>query len=143
MTISNIAKQLYKRSDEEKLLRGKPLEAVISTCIFIACRQAMCLECCNVVHVSKRDAWPVLQDTRTGFESISLRVLLHSIPTIAARGLAQRSCLCGTAAISTCLPTCDVLAVIFDNTALQTGGVQYLLQEGPSTSLVIYWAYKN
>ncbi|KIM56097.1 hypothetical protein SCLCIDRAFT_1220585, partial [Scleroderma citrinum Foug A] len=50
MTISNIAKQLYKRSDEEKLLRGKPLEAVISTCIFIACRQAMCLECCNVVH---------------------------------------------------------------------------------------------
>ena len=39
-TISDIAKQLYKRSDEEKLLRGKSLEAVIAACIFIACRQA-------------------------------------------------------------------------------------------------------
>lgn len=39
-TISDIAKQLYKRSDEEKLLRGKPLDAVIAACIFIACRQA-------------------------------------------------------------------------------------------------------
>ena len=39
-TISDIAKQLYKRSDEEKLLRGKNLDAVIAACIFIACRQA-------------------------------------------------------------------------------------------------------
>ncbi|KAG9317839.1 hypothetical protein JVU11DRAFT_2065 [Chiua virens] len=31
-------------SDEEKLLRGKPLEAVIAACIFIACRQAHCSE---------------------------------------------------------------------------------------------------
>ena len=29
-TISDIAKQLYKRSDEEKLLRGKNLDAVIA-----------------------------------------------------------------------------------------------------------------
>ncbi|KAF7336963.1 Transcription initiation factor IIB [Mycena venus] len=39
-TVSDIAKQLYKRSDEERLLRGKPLDAVIAVCIFIACRQA-------------------------------------------------------------------------------------------------------
>src|ERR1700731_3292306 len=39
-TISDIAKQLYKRSEEEKLLRGKATEAVIAACIFIACRQA-------------------------------------------------------------------------------------------------------
>lgn len=39
-TISDIAKQLYKRADEEKLLRGKSLEAVVAACIFIACRQA-------------------------------------------------------------------------------------------------------
>jgi transcription initiation factor TFIIB len=56
--ISDIAKQLYKRSDEEKLLRGKPLEAVIAACIFIACRQAHVprtfREICNLTHVSKK-----------------------------------------------------------------------------------------
>ena len=57
-TISDIAKQLYKRSDEEKLLRGKPLEAVIAACIFIACRQAHVprtfREICNLTQVSKK-----------------------------------------------------------------------------------------
>ncbi|KAJ7591527.1 hypothetical protein C8J56DRAFT_566106 [Mycena floridula] len=57
-TISDIAKQLYKRSDEEKLLRGKPMEAVIAACIFIACRQAHVprtfREICNLTHVSKK-----------------------------------------------------------------------------------------
>ncbi|KAF7294313.1 hypothetical protein HMN09_01160300 [Mycena chlorophos] len=49
---------LYKRSDEEKLLRGKPLDAVIAACIFIACRQAHVprtfREICNLTHVSKK-----------------------------------------------------------------------------------------
>jgi transcription initiation factor TFIIB len=57
-TICDIAKQLYKRADEEKLLRGKPMEAVIAACIFIACRQAHVprtfREICNMVHVSKK-----------------------------------------------------------------------------------------
>jgi len=57
-TISDIAKQLYKRSDEEKLLRGKPLEAVLAACIFIACRQAHVprtfREICNLTRVSKK-----------------------------------------------------------------------------------------
>ena len=57
-TISDIAKQLYKRSDEERLLRGKPLDAVIAACIFIACRQAHVprtfREICNLTHVSKK-----------------------------------------------------------------------------------------
>jgi len=57
-TISDIAKQLYKRSDEEKLLRGKPLDAVIAACIFIACRQAHVprtfREICNLTHVQKK-----------------------------------------------------------------------------------------
>jgi transcription initiation factor TFIIIB Brf1 subunit/transcription initiation factor TFIIB len=38
--ISDVAKWLYKRADKEKLLRGKPLDAVIAACIFIACQQA-------------------------------------------------------------------------------------------------------
>jgi transcription initiation factor TFIIB len=57
-TISDIAKQLYKRSDEEKLLRGKPMEAVIAACIFIACRQAHVprtfKEICTLTHVPKK-----------------------------------------------------------------------------------------
>jgi len=57
-TISDIAKQLYKRSDDEKLLRGKPLAAVIAACIFIACRQAHVprtfREICDLTKVSKK-----------------------------------------------------------------------------------------
>jgi transcription initiation factor TFIIB len=57
-TISDIAKQLYKRSDEEKLLRGKPFEAVVAACIFIACRQARVprtfREICNLTKVPKK-----------------------------------------------------------------------------------------
>ncbi|EFI27766.1 transcription initiation factor IIB [Coprinopsis cinerea okayama7 len=57
-TISDIAKQLYKRADEEKLLRGKPVEAVIAACIFIACRKAHVprtfREICNLTRVSKK-----------------------------------------------------------------------------------------
>lgn len=37
--VSDTAKQLYKRVDDEKLLRGKTAEAIIAACIFIACRQ--------------------------------------------------------------------------------------------------------
>ncbi len=57
-TISDIAKQLYKRANEEKLLRGKPLNAVIATCIFIACRQANVprtfREICSLTNISKK-----------------------------------------------------------------------------------------
>ncbi|KAJ7682310.1 cyclin-like protein [Mycena polygramma] len=57
-TISDIAKQLYKRSDEEKLLRGKPLDAAVAVCIFVACRQAHVprtfREICNLTHVSRK-----------------------------------------------------------------------------------------
>ncbi|KAF9090689.1 transcription initiation factor IIB [Mortierella sp. GBA35] len=37
--VSDIAKQIFKRAEDEKLLRGKPTENVIAACIFIACRQ--------------------------------------------------------------------------------------------------------
>jgi transcription initiation factor TFIIB len=57
-TISDIAKQLYKRADEEKMLRGKPYDAIVAACIFIACRQAHVprsfKEICNLTHVSKK-----------------------------------------------------------------------------------------
>lgn len=57
-TIGDTAKQLYKRSEEEKLLRGKPLEAVIAACIFIACRKNRVprtfREICQLTRVSKK-----------------------------------------------------------------------------------------
>ncbi|KAH8984317.1 cyclin-like protein [Lactarius akahatsu] len=57
-TISDITKQLYKRANEEKLLRRKPLDAVIAACIFVACRQARVPrtfnEICSLTHVSKK-----------------------------------------------------------------------------------------
>lgn len=36
--ITDTAKQLFKRASEEGVLKGKPQEAVIAACIFIACR---------------------------------------------------------------------------------------------------------
>jgi transcription initiation factor TFIIB len=57
-TTGDIAKQLYRRTEEEKLLRGKPLNAVTAACIFIACRQAHMprafREICDLTHVSKK-----------------------------------------------------------------------------------------
>jgi transcription initiation factor TFIIB len=37
--VANAAKHLYKIVEKEKFLKGKPQEAVIAGCIFIACRQ--------------------------------------------------------------------------------------------------------
>ena len=39
-TIVETSKQLFKRVDEEKILRNKPIDATIAACVFIACRQA-------------------------------------------------------------------------------------------------------
>jgi transcription initiation factor TFIIB len=39
-TVADVAKQLFKRADDERLLRGKQISAIIAACIFIACRQA-------------------------------------------------------------------------------------------------------
>lgn len=38
-SIIDTSKQLFKRVDEEKLLRGKNQDAIVAACIFIACRQ--------------------------------------------------------------------------------------------------------
>lgn len=37
--VSDTAKMLYRRTEEEKLLRGKQPEAIVAACLFIACRQ--------------------------------------------------------------------------------------------------------
>lgn len=56
--IADIAKQLYKRTDEEKILRGKSTEAIVACCIFIACRQGNVprsfREICQLTRVPKK-----------------------------------------------------------------------------------------
>ncbi|VDB87247.1 unnamed protein product [Peniophora sp. CBMAI 1063] len=39
-TVLDTAKVLYKQCDDEKIFRGKPMDASIVACIFVACRQA-------------------------------------------------------------------------------------------------------
>ncbi|KAF8313272.1 transcription initiation factor IIB [Clavulina sp. PMI_390] len=56
--IGDMAKQLYKRTDEEKILRGKSVDAIIACCIFIACRQGNAprtfREICEYTQVPKK-----------------------------------------------------------------------------------------
>jgi transcription initiation factor TFIIB len=57
--ISDIAKQLFKRTEDAKLLRGKTTESIIAACIFIACRQENVprtfKEICALTKVPKKD----------------------------------------------------------------------------------------
>lgn len=39
-SVSDTAKMLYRRCEEEKLLKGKQPDAIVAACLFIACRQA-------------------------------------------------------------------------------------------------------
>jgi len=56
--IADIAKQLYKRAEQEKILRGKTLDAAVACCIFIACRQGRVprtfKEICQLTNVPKK-----------------------------------------------------------------------------------------
>jgi len=56
--IADIAKQLYKRADQEKILKGKSIDAAVACCIFIACRQARVprtfKEICQLTNVPKK-----------------------------------------------------------------------------------------
>lgn len=99
-TISDIAKQLYKRSDEEKLLRGKPLEAVIAACIFIACRQAHVprtfREICNLTNVSKKTLGQCYKALEQAFNltpgSTSGNAAAHASPSTGPENLLVRYC---------------------------------------------------
>lgn len=58
-TVTDVACQLFKRVDDEKLLRGKSNDAVMAACIFIACRQDKVprtfKEICALTKVSKKE----------------------------------------------------------------------------------------
>lgn len=53
------AKQLYKKVEDEKLLKGKAQEAIIAACIYIGCREQNVTrtfkEICSLTKVSKKE----------------------------------------------------------------------------------------
>lgn len=58
-SVCDIAKQVYKKVEDSRQLRGKSLQSVIAACIFIACRKANVPrtfgEICALTHVSKTE----------------------------------------------------------------------------------------
>jgi transcription initiation factor TFIIB len=57
--VSDSAKQLFKKVDDEKLLKGKSQDAIKAACIYIACKehqsQRTFKEICNLTKVSKKE----------------------------------------------------------------------------------------
>ncbi|KAM0748972.1 transcription initiation factor IIB [Meredithblackwellia eburnea MCA 4105] len=72
-TISDTAKQLFKRVDEEKLLKGKNQDAVIAACIFVACRQGRVprtfKEIVALTNVPKKDIGQCFKVLERAFEN--------------------------------------------------------------------------
>jgi transcription initiation factor TFIIB len=52
--VSEAAKHIFKLVDEKKALKGKPQEAIIAGCIFIACRQALVPRTFREIHTLTR-----------------------------------------------------------------------------------------
>ncbi|ORY03902.1 TFIIB-domain-containing protein [Basidiobolus meristosporus CBS 931.73] len=86
--IGDIAKQLYKRVEDEKLLRGKPNESIIAACIFIACRQENVprtfKEICALTQVPKKEIGRC-------FKALA-RVLETNVNTMGSEDLMSRFC---------------------------------------------------
>jgi transcription initiation factor TFIIB len=67
--VADAAKHIYKLADDEKFLKGKPQDAVVAGCIFIACRQAdvprTFREIHNLTNVSKKEVGRVFKALET------------------------------------------------------------------------------
>ena len=67
--VAEVAKHIFKLVDDEKLLKGKPQEAVIAGCIFIACRQCGAArtfrDIFNLTKVSKKEIGRVFKALET------------------------------------------------------------------------------
>jgi transcription initiation factor TFIIB len=86
--IADIAKQLYKRTEEEKLLRGKSTESITAVCIFIACRQVNVprtfKEICALTRVPKKEIGRCFKTLVRNFET--------NVTTMASEDLMSRFC---------------------------------------------------
>ena len=69
--VSDSAKQLFKRVDDSKSFKGKPIEAIIAGCIFIACRQEHVprtfREICALTRVAKKEIGRVFKQLEKFF----------------------------------------------------------------------------
>jgi len=87
-TVSDTAKQLYKRCDEEKLLRGKSVDAIVAACIFIACRQAAVprtfREICELTSVPKKQIGQCYKALERAFNLQPGATAQHHNPNFAA-----------------------------------------------------------
>ena len=67
--VSNAAKHIFKLVDKHKIMKGKPQEAVIAGCIFVACRQnnvpRTFREIFNLTSVSKKEVGRVFKILQT------------------------------------------------------------------------------
>ncbi|KAF4455001.1 transcription initiation factor TFIIB [Fusarium austroafricanum] len=72
--VSNAAKHIFKLVDKHKFLKGKPQEAVIAGCIFIACRQnnvpRTFREIYNLTSVSKKDVGRVFKQLQSFLQKL-------------------------------------------------------------------------
>ncbi|KAF9319588.1 transcription initiation factor IIB [Podila horticola] len=77
--ISDIAKQLFKRVEDEKLLRGKPNESIIAACIFIACRQygvpRTFKEICTLTQVPKKEIGRCFKALNEAFQETKVQTM--------------------------------------------------------------------
>ncbi|KAF9307238.1 transcription initiation factor IIB [Mortierella antarctica] len=77
--MSDIAKQLFKRVEDEKLLRGKPNESIIAACIFIACRQygvpRTFKEICTLTQVPKKEIGRCFKALNEAFQETKVQTM--------------------------------------------------------------------
>ncbi|CAG8509677.1 14561_t:CDS:1 [Acaulospora morrowiae] len=79
---------MYKRVEEEKLLRGKSTESIIAACIFIACRQENVprtfKEICVITRVPKKEIGRCFKTLIRNFET--------NVSTMTSEDLMSRFC---------------------------------------------------
>ncbi|CEJ85735.1 Putative Transcription factor [[Torrubiella] hemipterigena] len=72
--VSNAAKHIFKLVDKHKFMKGKPQEAVIAGCIFIACRQnnvpRTFREIFNLTSVSKKEVGRVFKQLQNFLQKL-------------------------------------------------------------------------
>ena len=109
--IVDTAKQIYRKVEEMKGLRGKAVSAVTATCIFIACRQGNVgrtfKEICNISRVQKNELGRVFK---------SIEKMLTEESRIAAEKAAELT------PINTPQSSAPAVAIINDNTAYNPAG---------------------
>lgn len=70
-TVSDVAKQAYRRVEEEKILRGKKSEAIIAASIYVACKMSHVPrtfpEICSLTNVSKKHIGQCFKEMRLAF----------------------------------------------------------------------------